>query len=207
MTLQIACPYCGASHTSAAAVRECWRAHGGAEHNAPGELTSAPRTPLGRMAEGAFGRAPSSSAREPSPARRLGASDVASMAPVLGRSVLVRSGQVAPLGRERAERVRADVSALEVLEDAWRSRRSVVVEVEEEPDEDEVETGPVWSLDPGFAFPGERLAHAMFTNSLDVRSGPPRWPLVDVAVALGARPGGRADVLLPDGTPAYLDGG
>ncbi|MGH9106847.1 MAG: ATP-dependent DNA helicase UvrD2, partial [Acidimicrobiales bacterium] len=72
---------------------------------------------------------------------------------------------------------------------------------------DEVDHRPVWSLAPSFEFSGERLAHAMFANAVDARGARPRWYLAELAVALGASPGGPADVLLADGTPAWCDGG
>jgi hypothetical protein len=65
----------------------------------------------------------------------------------------------------------------------------------------------VWSLTPSFAFPGERLAHAMLANAVDARAGVLRWRWADVAVRLGATVGGPADVVLPDGRPAFCDGG
>lgn len=130
-------------------------------------------------------------------------------APVLGRSVLVRPGQGAPDAWAGCTRVVAGLDTLDTLEAARRDRRPLVVEV---PDgaldvDDETEARPVWALDPSFSFPGERLAHAATANAVDARGGTPRWRWADEAVALGAAPGGAADVVLPDGTPAYVDGG
>jgi DNA helicase-2/ATP-dependent DNA helicase PcrA len=96
---------------------------------------------------------------------------------------------------------------LEHLEEAWRSRTALVIETGEVGAPDEVELLPPWSLSPSFAFPGERLWHATTTNALDARTGVTRWPLAEAALRLGARAGGPADVVLPDGQSAYLDGG
>jgi DNA helicase II / ATP-dependent DNA helicase PcrA len=128
----------------------------------------------------------------------------AEVQPVLGRSVLVRPGQDPPEGW--SECARWD-GTTEDLEAAWRARRPLVIEVTESPTEDEVESRPVWSLTPSFEFPGERLSHFMFSNSVDARDGNLRWRWTDAALRLGASPGATADVVLPDGRPAFCDGG
>ncbi len=124
--------------------------------------------------------------------------------PVLGRSVVVAPGQRPPeawAGCERAD------GGIDELEQAWRERTPVVIEIDEEPPPDESEQRPVWSLSPAFAFPGERRAHAVFANSIDARDGTTRWPLAEEAVRLGAAVEGPADVVLADGRAAYIDGG
>lgn len=118
--------------------------------------------------------------------------------------MVVRPGQPAPPGWENCLRAGDD---LHQLEEAWRDRVPLVIEVAEEPAADEVETGPVWALSPSFSFPGEQRAHATFANAVDARSGAPTWALADEAVRLGAGPGGATDVVLADGTPAWCDGG
>jgi DNA helicase-2/ATP-dependent DNA helicase PcrA len=122
----------------------------------------------------------------------------------LGRSVVVAPGQEPPpawQGCRRAE------GGTDELEQAWRDRTPLVVEVGDDPAPDEVEQGPVWSLAPSFSFPGERRAQATFANAVDARHGRARWYLADEAVRLGAGAGGPADVVLADGTPAFCDGG
>ena len=47
----------------------------------------------------------------------------------------------------------------------------------------------------------------MRANNYDARDGTPRWGAAAEAQRLGARAEGPADVLLPDGTPAWCDGG
>jgi len=131
------------------------------------------------------------------------------MGPVLGRSVLVAPGQEPPAawgGCDRAD-ANADVDA---LEEAWRARTPLVIEVAEEAEDHgvgEVERRPVWTLSPSFAFPGERRSHATFANAVDARHGDTRWYLAEEAARLGAAAGGPADVVLPDGRPALCDGG
>jgi DNA helicase-2/ATP-dependent DNA helicase PcrA len=106
----------------------------------------------------------------------------------------------------------------EELEQAWRDRTPLVIEVGDGAEGDEgaagaetsgteVEKAPVWSLGPSFSFLGERRAHATFANSVDARGAEATWYLAGSAVRLGARAGGPADVVLADGTPAFCDGG
>ncbi|MGA3218998.1 MAG: ATP-dependent DNA helicase UvrD2 [Acidimicrobiales bacterium] len=127
----------------------------------------------------------------------------------LGRSVVVAPRQAPPTEWKGCRRAG---ESTDELEQAWRDRTPLVIEVEAEPPANEVERGPVWSLAPSFTFPGERRAHASFANAVDARGDRARWYLADEAVRLGAaaaRPGDvvLADVVLADGTPAFCDGG
>jgi DNA helicase-2/ATP-dependent DNA helicase PcrA len=126
----------------------------------------------------------------------------------LGRSVVVAPGQPTPPQWEGCRR--AEGSA-EELEQAWRDRTPLVIEVGDKAGDGgtsgEVEQRPVWSLAPSFTFPGERRAHAIFANSVDARGSRTRWHLADEAVRLGAGGGGPADVVLAGGAPAFCDGG
>jgi DNA helicase II / ATP-dependent DNA helicase PcrA len=116
----------------------------------------------------------------------------------------VAPGQAPPAAWAGCERAG---DGLDELERAWRERTPLVIEVAEEPPHDEVERRPVWSMSPLFAFPGERRSHATFANAVDARGVVPRWRWAEEAVRLGATAAGPADVLLPDGRPAYCDGG
>ncbi len=180
------CGYCGERHTRSADVRRCWERSAGGATSVPASI-------------GMKG------AREASipdaPVRPL---DAPAWGPVLGRSVLVAPGQGAPEAWARCERAGGGIDE---LEEAWRLRVPLVIEVGDEPATDEVERRPAWSLAPDFSFPGERLAHAMAANAVDARRGSVRWSLAEDACRLGATPGGPADVVLPDGSPAYCDGG
>jgi len=177
----VPCVYCGAGHGTAAEVRRCW---GGA---APGEPGAAQRVPP-----------------EVEAGRSVAAGTGGSLGPVLGRSVVVAAGQEPPAAWASCRRAGGEVDE---LEEAWRGRVPLVITVEGEPAADEVERRPVWALAPSFAFPGERLAHATFANAVDARPERARWHPGELAVRLGATAGGPADVVLPDGTPAYCDGG
>jgi DNA helicase-2/ATP-dependent DNA helicase PcrA len=143
---------------------------------------------------------------------------------VLGRSVVVAPGRQPPPewdGCRRAE------GSTEELEQAWRDRTPLVIEVDDGPGVgeatgketsgnetagsepasgpaggDEVERAPVWSLAPSFSFPGERRAHATFANSVDARGARAKWHLADRAVRLGGRAVGPADGVLADGVLA-----
>jgi len=66
----------------------------------------------------------------------------------------------------------------------------------------------VYSIDPDFLFTGERLNMLLFSNNYDLRGGEPKWWLTNRALSTaGCTAGGPGDVLLPDGTPAWIDGG
>ena len=68
-----------------------------------------------------------------------------------------------------------------------------------------------YELGPTFLFELEELHHLVWTNSVDARDPDrPVWIGLDRAVAAGAsavEPGGVGDVVLPDGSVAWLDGG
>lgn len=179
------CVYCGGHHSRAVDVRNCWETSTLASKS-PADPTKRRRPEAPRMGQpsGGTGCSPNS--------------------PVLGRSVVIQPGQQPPATWKGCDRASGKI---EELEKAWRERVPLVIEVAEEPAADEVERRAIWSLSPSFAFPGERLAHAMFANAVDARYGEPRWPLAEEAVTLGARATGPADVMLADGTAAFLDGG
>jgi len=206
----ITCAYCGGRHANAAEVRECWLSH------SEGTSALAPPTPgplgVASAVPGAASAARPDQAAHLVSGRTAGARRPAlgegCLAPVLGRSVLVAPGQAAPDAWLACPRVDGTADDVEELEAGWRGRVARVVELGEEPAVDEVERAPVWSLPPSYAFPGERRAHAVFSNAIDARGeGPARWPLAQRAAELGATVGGPADVVLADGTPAYCDGG
>jgi DNA helicase II / ATP-dependent DNA helicase PcrA len=170
-----------------------------------------------------LGRARAAGGKAAAPRVRPGSHDLqarpvvaapGSPAPRLGRSVLVGVGDPAPEPWAGCKRVHlgpesVEETALGELEESFLKRRPLVIEVEAgwQLPVDETEASPVWSLGPGFSFPGERLRHAALFNSLDARGGETTWRWSGMAVPQGAGAGGPADVILPDGRPAFIDGG
>src|SRR5690606_28385395 len=66
----------------------------------------------------------------------------------------------------------------------------------------------LWELGPGWQDKHERLHVLVWANAYDARGpGEPIWWWARKAARLGATEGGPADVVLADGTPAWVDGG
>ena len=135
----------------------------------------------------------------------------------MGRSVLVKPSQPAPEPWAKAPRVTVDSGALANLEAlldrlqrAWTGRERLVIELAADLPDDPPATGPLWELGPDFELTGERLRHLVFANSVDARPGAVHpWPLAQAAIDAGGRPAAdsHTDVTLPNGTPAFCDGG
>lgn len=99
-----------------------------------------------------------------------------------------------------------------LLHEAWLRRRRLVIEMAVDPAElrePEVVTAEPYDCDPGLELGRERLQFLTWTNSYDARAsdGEPIWWHGRRAARLGATEGGPADVVLPDGSPAWCDGG
>ncbi len=139
----------------------------------------------------------------------------------LGRAVLVGAGAGAPEPWSGCDRVVVDEAALgdpaavvARLHGAWADREPVVIELAVDPAgfrapvsyDDEP-----WRLGPGFEPWADRLHFLVWANSYDAQApGEPVWWWGRKAVRAGARlvePGEAGDVVLPDGTPAWIDGG
>ncbi len=130
----------------------------------------------------------------------------------LGRNLVVRVGQVAPAPWNGAERVRVDavaVAQVPLLLERWHARARTVFEMADDWEAVPlVVDGPVWSHEPTRLVEPDLLHHLVWANSVDGRApGSPRWRWADAAVRAAATVDGRADVALPDGTPAWCDGG
>jgi DNA helicase-2/ATP-dependent DNA helicase PcrA len=138
----------------------------------------------------------------------------------LGRSVVVDPGSPAPEAWADAPRLVVTRSVLDdrqQLDDvtdrlhrAWVAREPVVVELGVDAAllrEPEQTTMDPWRLRPGFLFNRERLHHLVWANSYDARNGELIWWWGRKAEALGAAAGGECDVVLEDGTEAWVDGG
>jgi DNA helicase-2/ATP-dependent DNA helicase PcrA len=140
----------------------------------------------------------------------------------LGRGVVALPDQDVPEAARAWPVLRVDEhvlakpdDAVEVLDRAWRARQPTVVELAvpigelKQPETCDV---PVHDLEPDFELKRERLHFLVWANRYDVRSGEPKWHHIARAVRLGATDAsdvGRVDgdVVLPDGTPAWIDGG
>ena len=139
----------------------------------------------------------------------------------LGRGAVVGVGGGAPVGLEHAPRYRLDAAALDdpgplaqLLHHHWVARKPFVVELAVDPaalTRRETTDLPPWRLGPWFGFERERLAHRVWANSYDCRHDDPVWWRGELAVrhagATRASAGGPGDVVLGDGTPAWIDGG
>lgn len=137
---------------------------------------------------------------------------------VLGRGVIVAAGQSPPAGWDGLERI--DVVAADAedpergtiarLHACWAERLAVVVSLDVDPAGFREPTSVVaapYALDPGLSLPADRLHHLVWANNYDARTGTPIWWWAEKAARIGATSGGAADVVLPDGREAWVDGG
>jgi ATP-dependent DNA helicase UvrD/PcrA len=142
--------------------------------------------------------------------------------PALGRNVVVVPGQQAPggwstaaryiVGTEAVSDPRPLVAELRRLADELTA---CVFEVDAAIDETlatpQTNSAPIHEIGPRFTFERSTLRHLLWSNSVDARDPErPLWALAQAAVALGATPAGDSqagDVVLPDGTAVWIDGG
>lgn len=138
----------------------------------------------------------------------------------LGRGLVIRVGEAIPEPWADAPVVTVDEAALAApaatvaaLHGAWTDRSAVVVALAVDavrfrlPESWEVEP---WTLTPAFEPLLDRLHFLVWANSYDgLRRGAPIWWWARKAERSGASatPDGVADVVLPDGSPAWVDGG
>ena len=135
----------------------------------------------------------------------------------LGRGVIVAAGAAPPGRWSDADRVEIDEAALiasdEVvakLHEAWSARRPLVVSLAVDPARFRAPasiTDAPWSLPPDLDLALDRLHWLLWANNYDAREGEPIWWWGEKAKRLGASAGGGADVVLPDGGEAWIDGG
>ncbi|MDQ2651216.1 MAG: ATP-dependent DNA helicase UvrD2 [Actinomycetota bacterium] len=139
----------------------------------------------------------------------------------LGRAVIVGAGAAAPEAWDGAQRVVVDAAAVAEpadvvarLHDAWATRRPIVIEAAADPGTYRAPVSTAeepWRLGPGFETWPDRLHFLVWANSYDARAeGEPIWWWARKATRLGAvaaGPGDPGDVVLADGTPAWIDGG
>jgi DNA helicase II / ATP-dependent DNA helicase PcrA len=138
----------------------------------------------------------------------------------LGRGVVVLAGEEPPASWAGATRVVVDEGVLaapeatvERLHAAWAGREPVVVVLAVDPAAfrapraHDVEP---WRLGAGFSPWFDRLHFLVWANAYDARTGEPIWWWGRKAERVGAATAGAdgpGDVVLPDGTPAWIDGG
>ncbi len=144
-----------------------------------------------------------------------------SVAPeVFGRGVILSADQPVPDPWTFAEVVTIDDVAIAAparcltsLHAAWLGRVPVVVRLGVEPASfRRPGAHPVepWTLPADFEFPLDRLHFLVWANNYDARSGELVWWWSNKALRLGCSPstaGAPGDVELPDGHPAWVDGG
>ncbi len=137
---------------------------------------------------------------------------------LLGRNVVVDPGAAPPVGFERARRLRIDdqvlddpVATVAILRARWLGRRRTVIELAVDNDAarapESTETPP-YALPRDHAFQREALHFLTWANSYDLRGGTPRW--WHGVLAERRTPASRsdhADLVLPDGRLAFVDGG
>jgi len=137
----------------------------------------------------------------------------------LGRGVIVAAGAEAPEPWRDSRRVEIGEAALAApaevvaaLHGAWSAREPLVVSLAVDPARFRPPTSITdapWSLAPDLDLPLDRLHGLLWANSYDARDGEPIWWWGEKAKRLGATDaaGAAADVRLPDGREAWIDGG
>jgi DNA helicase II / ATP-dependent DNA helicase PcrA len=137
---------------------------------------------------------------------------------VLGRGAVVAAGAPTPAGFEEVPRLVVDDEVLahpdhvaELLHRRWLRRERVVLELAA--DNAALREPEVCDLAPhqvpdGFAFHRERLHFLTWANTYDLRGGSPVWWHGELAGRrAGAASSPVADIVLPDGRHAWVDGG
>ena len=135
----------------------------------------------------------------------------------LGRGAVMAPDDPVPAPLRGSPEVRVDLATLEDpaptadrLHRLWASRTPVVVRLHVDPGEllrRPRTTLPPWRLGADHEFPLERLAHLVWANTYDLRSGTPVWWHAVKARRAGLEPGGARDARTPDGREVWVDGG
>ena len=108
--------------------------------------------------------------------------------------------------------LRDPAAAVQQLHRSWGQREPVVIELAVDPaafrEPASVIVEP-WTIGPEHEPWFDRLHHLVWANAYDARTGAPIWWWGRKAARLGATEAvaGPADILLPDGSPAWVDGG
>ena len=137
---------------------------------------------------------------------------------VLGRSLLLAPGADVPPPWASCERIPLDNDALgnpttlRAVRHAFLTRTPVVYDVDPKLEKPRAGTDlrEVWSVEPNVDFVAEATWRLATSNAVDGRDREhATWPLASMARTLGATPvvDRHADVVLPNGTLAWCDGG
>jgi DNA helicase-2/ATP-dependent DNA helicase PcrA len=135
--------------------------------------------------------------------------------PELGRGVVIDHGDPVPPAWSGALVVEVDVAdpgpAVHALHDAWARRVPIVVSLRTPAEQfraaQSFDVEP-WRLGARFELWHDRLHFLVWANTYDARGGiEPVWWWARKAMRLGAGASDVADIALPDGTPAWVDGG
>jgi DNA helicase-2/ATP-dependent DNA helicase PcrA len=133
--------------------------------------------------------------------------------------VIVGDGAAPPAQWSKCSRVRVDDDALAqpeqligTLHAAWTNREPIVVEMAVDPEQlraPEQSSTPVHDLDPGLVLATDRLHFLVWANNYDARSEEPIWWWTRKAELAGAAVSaeGGAEISLPGGVKAWVDGG
>ena len=206
--MAIGCVYCGGEHASASDVRACWQRSG--EPVAEAALAAVAVPPVSNRAA-----APLSTLASKTTWSGCGPAE-------LGRGIVVCAGSDVPAPWQQAARIVVDQGVLgapettahELTAHAEAGRR-VVIELAPHVVESFhalpscVTSAAPYELGPRFSFALDVLHHLVWSNAIDATGEQPSWQLIDAAIALGATPvlDGVGDVVLPDGSRVWLDGG
>jgi DNA helicase-2/ATP-dependent DNA helicase PcrA len=132
--------------------------------------------------------------------------------PALGRGVVVDVGDPVPPPWREAPVVTVDgPAAIGALHEAWRARTPIVVALAIDPATyraPQTTDAEPWTVDARFELAHDRLHFLTWANSYDARGGiEPVWWWSRKAARLGATASDSYDIVLPDGTHAWIDGG
>jgi DNA helicase II / ATP-dependent DNA helicase PcrA len=136
----------------------------------------------------------------------------------LGRGAVVAAGGPTPPAFGAVQRLVVDDDVLahpdhvaELLHRRWLQRERIVLELAADNAalrEPEVCELPPHQVPEGFAFHRERLHFLTWANTYDLRDGSPVWWHGELAQRrAGATASTTADIVLPDGRHAWVDGG
>ena len=214
----ISCGHCGGTHASAAEVRNCFQTNPEAvvagddapPLEEPPPVNAAPRASSGpaRSSSGGGSRPSPTVAPEPEPVALAPNWDRLAGPAILGRSVLVRSGDPAPEPWADAPRLVVDRTDLTELQRIHADRIAAVLEFDDDlPADDPILQVPLHDLDPQTDVGEERLRHLLTANVVDARiPSAPTFQPITRALAAGASLSEVTDVEGPDG-PLWCDGG